>query len=266
MSQPPQVKSEFRGTEADCLQQAAQDAQRAAQNGYVPSAHKWSGEGPDRVLTVLYQFQGGVPAGGMAPGPAVAAAMSSGSGAGAGTYPVRVWIDDTGRINRVWGIPIIGWSLRWIVLIPHFIVLSLYGFLVWLALLFTWIPVLFLGRFPQWGYSFVGGYLRWYTRVAAYALLMAVPYPPFSTAPGHRVEVEFDRAQRINRLWGIPILGRAVRLILLIPSAFVLWVLSIVAFVIILFAWIPVLIFGRYPAAGYRYVGGYMRWTIRVVA
>ena len=180
------------------------------------------------------------------------------------TYPINVRFDRTQRINRFWGIPLLGWFVRWLVLIPHYIVLWIYGLLVVIAMLITWIPVLLLGKFPGWGYSLVGGYYRWMARVTAYMLLMVGPYPPFSTGPGYPVEVDFDRSTRLNRLWGIPLLGIAVRAILLIPHLIALWILSIIAWLISLFAWIPVLLFGRYPGIGYDLVGGYLRWSTRV--
>ena len=52
--------------------------------------------------------------------------------------------------------------------------------LVWAFILFfAWIPVLLYGRFPAIGYDLVGGYLRFSTRVSAWIIRMAGPYPPF---------------------------------------------------------------------------------------
>jgi Domain of unknown function (DUF4389) len=179
-------------------------------------------------------------------------------------YPIGVRFDRDQSIGRLWAVPIVGWFLRWLVLVPHFIVLFVYGFVVWLAMLVTWIPVLFTGRFPGWGYDLIGGFFRWYLRVTAYLFLMAGPYPPFSTGPGYPVEVDFDRTTRLNNLWGIPLLGIMVRAFAAIPHLIVLYVLGILVYFIVLVAWIPVLINGRYPQFGYDIVGGYFRWAIRV--
>ena len=62
MIQQPFVKSQFRGTEAECLHQAVVDAGRAAQNGYAPVSQTWAGSGNDRELTVVYEFRGPVSA------------------------------------------------------------------------------------------------------------------------------------------------------------------------------------------------------------
>jgi hypothetical protein len=44
------------------------------------------------------------------------------------------------------GIPFIGVLVRWIALIPHFLVLIVLGIVVGILVLFTWVPVLLNGR------------------------------------------------------------------------------------------------------------------------
>ncbi len=180
-------------------------------------------------------------------------------------YPINVRFDRSQRVSRFWGIPILGITIRYLLLIPHFIVLWAFGIVAGLAIMVSWIPVLFTGRYAGWAYDIVGGYLRWTTRVMAYALCMVGPYPPFSTGPGYPVEVDFDRASRVNQLWGFPFLGIAIRSIVLIPQMILLWVVSIAAGFILLFAWIPVLLNGRFPQIGYDLVGGYLRVSIRAM-
>ena len=133
-------------------------------------------------------------------------------------YPIDVRFDRDQHIGRFWAIPIIGWFFRWLVLIPHFILLGLFSIVVFIALLVVWIPVLLTGRFPGWGYSIIGGFYRWYIRVAAYLLLLAGPYPPFSATAPYPVEVDFDPDTRLNNLWGIPLVGIYVRSLLRHPA------------------------------------------------
>ena len=66
-----------------------------------------------------------------------------------------------------------------ILCIPHFIVLWLLAILIYILLLFAWLPVLINGRQADLIYNIVGGYLRWAIRVYAYVLLLSGPYPPF---------------------------------------------------------------------------------------
>ena len=182
-------------------------------------------------------------------------------------YPVNVSYDREAAINRLWGIPIIGQLVRWIVLLPHFLVLFLVAIVAALMLLVSWIPVLLLGRFPGWGYRWIGGLMGWSTRVQAYYYLLTPTYPPFSLAgEEHPVSVRFDEGVRINRLWGIPILGILVRGILLIPHFFVLMFLSILVSILIILMWVPVLFLGRQADLMYTLVGGFYRWGFRVAA
>ena len=182
-------------------------------------------------------------------------------------YPVNVSYDRAARINRLWGIPALGYIVRAILLIPHFILLWLIGILAALMTLVTWIPVLLLGRFPGWGYRWIGGLMGWATRVQAYLGLMTPTYPPFSlSGEGHPVSVRFDEGVRINRLWGIPVLGVLIRAILLIPHFIVIWLLAILVAFLWLFTWLPVLVLGRQADVVYTVIGGWTRWYFRVIA
>ncbi len=181
-------------------------------------------------------------------------------------YSMVTTFDETVTMSRLWGIPILGIAIRGLLLIPHYIVLAFYGVLVVLLQLVVWIPVLFGGRYPAWGYSLVGGYVRWLTRVQAYLILAASAYPPLSTGGRHDVTVEWDPAQAIPRWAGIPILGVLIRVLLLIPHFVILWLLGIVVGILGLVTWIPVLLNGRYAAWAYLIVGGYMRWQNRIAS
>jgi hypothetical protein len=126
---------------------------------------------------------------------------------------------------------------------------------------------LLLGRYPGWGYRWTGGMLAYWERVAAYGNLMTPTYPPFAlSSDTYPVSVRYDEGVRINRLWGIPILGYIVRSIILIPHYILLWLLGFVGAFLLLFMWVPVLILGRQSDLMYTMVGGFYRWTLRVTA
>lgn len=187
-----------------------------------------------------------------------ATTMPGGSG-----YPVRVTIDRDQEINRLWGIPLLGLLARWILLIPHFLIVWILGVLSGLSILVTWIPILINGRFPGWAMDLYETTYRWSARIAAYAMLMAGPYPPFSSDVPYPVDVTVDAPREINRLWGIPILGIWVRGLLVIPHVIVLFFLAIVVWFALWVTWIPVLLNGRFPQLGYDLVGGYLRLSTR---
>lgn len=83
------------------------------------------------------------------------------------------------------GSPSVGQALLRIILaIPHGIVLwflSIIAAVVWLA---TVITILMNGKYPDWGYNYLRGYLKWYARVLAYLASLVDEYPPFSFSDG----------------------------------------------------------------------------------
>jgi hypothetical protein len=70
--------------------------------------------------------------------------------------------------------------IRYLILVPHYIVLFFVGIVAWILIVFSWLPVLLLGRQARLVYTIVGGYLRWGFRVASYLMLLQDRYPPFS--------------------------------------------------------------------------------------
>jgi hypothetical protein len=95
--------------------------------------------------------------------------------------PVDVRFDIEGlTIDRRWGIPVIGLAARLIALIPHYIVLFALGLFTAIIWLFVWIPIFINARIPTLAARIFGSYLRYSARVASYAFLLPVPYPPFT--------------------------------------------------------------------------------------
>jgi hypothetical protein len=74
--------------------------------------------------------------------------------------------------------------VKWILAIPHFIVLSILGLAAFVVAIVAWFAILFTGRYPRGLFDFVEGVLRWQNRVVAYALLLVTDaYPPFRLTP-----------------------------------------------------------------------------------
>jgi hypothetical protein len=96
-----------------------------------------------------------------------------------GEHPINVTFDETEQQNRLWGIPFVGIWVRLIVLIPHYIVLALFGIVVAFMIIVSWAPVLVTGRQADVITQWVGGFYRWSIRVGAYSLLLTGRYPPF---------------------------------------------------------------------------------------
>ena len=71
--------------------------------------------------------------------------------------------------------------VKWLLAIPHYIVLFFLCIAAVVAVIVAWFAVLFTGRYPRAIFDFVEGVLRWGLRVEAYALLLVTDrYPPFS--------------------------------------------------------------------------------------
>lgn len=86
------------------------------------------------------------------------------------TYP-----DAATELNR-W-LPLV----KWLLAIPHYIILSVLGIAGALSVLFAWFAILFTKRYPRGLFDFVVGIMRWWLRVDAYAALLTTDkYPPFS--------------------------------------------------------------------------------------
>lgn len=71
--------------------------------------------------------------------------------------------------------------VKWLLAIPHYIVLIVLGVGVLAVTIIAWFSILFTGSYPRGLFDFVVGVMRWGTRVWAYAFLLVTDeYPPFS--------------------------------------------------------------------------------------
>jgi hypothetical protein len=70
---------------------------------------------------------------------------------------------------------------KWLLAIPHYIVLFFLGIAAIFAVIGAWFAILVTGQYPRVLFDFVVGVGRWWLRVAAYAFLLVTDrYPPFS--------------------------------------------------------------------------------------
>jgi len=73
--------------------------------------------------------------------------------------------------------------VKWLLAIPHFIVLFFLYVGVFFAAIAAWFAILFTGRLPRGLFDYMAGVLRWSNRVTAYAVVLTTDeYPPFRLA------------------------------------------------------------------------------------
>ena len=81
---------------------------------------------------------------------------------------------DAERLER--GLPLV----KWLLAIPHYIVLFFLYIGVFFAVIGAWFAILFTGRYPRGIFKFVEGTIRWHNRVVGYAFVLVTDdYPPF---------------------------------------------------------------------------------------
>jgi hypothetical protein len=86
--------------------------------------------------------------------------------------------DAGGDLNR-W-LPLV----KWLLAIPHYIVLFFLDIAALVVVIVTWFAILFTGRYPRGMFDFIEGVIRWHNRVVGYAFTLVTDrYPPFRLAP-----------------------------------------------------------------------------------
>jgi uncharacterized protein DUF4389 len=71
--------------------------------------------------------------------------------------------------------------VKWILAIPHYVVLVFLHIGAIIAIVIAWFAILVTGRYPKPLFDYVVGVSRWSLRVSAYAFLLVTDqYPPFS--------------------------------------------------------------------------------------
>ena len=74
--------------------------------------------------------------------------------------------------------------VKWLLAIPHFIVLAFLWIAAVISVVIAWFAILFTGRYPRGLFDFVLGVFRWTNRVVGYAVILVTDeYPPFRLSP-----------------------------------------------------------------------------------
>jgi hypothetical protein len=163
-------------------------------------------------------------------------------------HPIQLVVTDDLRRNRLTVF------FRWLIAIPHFIVLSLWSIVAEIAIVVAWFAALITGRVPTGLHNFIASWLRYATHVYAYAALLADPFPPFSGSEEYPVDLQIAPPLPQGR-W-----KTFFRIILAIPALIIAGVLRYLGFAVAVIGWFASLFLGRMPK-GLRDTGA---WTLRV--
>jgi hypothetical protein len=174
--------------------------------------------------------------------------------AGGADYPVRLEIDHQPEYTRF--MPLI----KWLLLIPHYIVLVLLAIGALFAIVISWFAVVFTRTYPRGLFDYVVGVHRWGYRVGAYLFLMTDRYPPFSLQddPAQPVRFKIDYPEQGVDRWR-PI----VQWLLAIPYVLVATILFYLAEILAFFAFFTILFTKKFPEGMFKIVLVAFRWQAR---
>ncbi len=175
------------------------------------------------------------------------------------------------------------WLVKWVLVIPHIIVL----FFLWIAVgvltVFAFFAILFTGRYPRPLFDFNLGVLRWSWRVAfyAYGALATDRYPPFSLDAEPDYPATLDIAYPARLSHGLVL----VKWLLALPQLVIVaifvgggsymasragqWLYSFdggLVGLLVIIAGVALLFTGRYPQGLFDFILGLDRWVLRVSA
>ena len=175
------------------------------------------------------------------------------------------------------------WLIKWLLAIPHYIVLGFLWVASVVATVVAGFTILFTGRYPRALFDFNVGVMRWTWRVSFYAFTLGTDrYPPFTLAPAdYPATLDVAYPERLSRgLWIVKGLLAIPHLVIVgifaggasswafgdaiadnwqvAASGGLIGVLVTIAGVILLFT-------GRYPSGLFDFAMGMNRWVYRVM-
>lgn len=136
------------------------------------------------------------------------------------------------------------------------------GAVAFVMAVISWFAIIFTGKHPAGLRDFQYMYLRWRSRAIAYTALLRDEYPPFGEG-AYPVQLGLADAPADSARDRLSV---ALRLIYVIPHAFVLFFVGIAWVVSAFIAWLVIIFTGAYPEGLYKFGVGYLRWSLRVEA
>ncbi len=133
---------------------------------------------------------------------------------------------------------------RFLIAIPHGIVLALWGIVVYFTLVISWFALLITGRYPKALYDFHAGFARFAARYLAYSVVAVSRFPPFDGGEHPEYPVELQIGPPKESYSRLLVLFRFVPLIVVY---FILVFVGIFLYVVSFVSWFVILVLGRLP-------------------
>jgi hypothetical protein len=183
------------------------------------------------------------------------------------SYPVSIRGELTAPPSRGW------WLLKWLLALPHYIILAFLWIAFVVVCIIAFFAVLFTAKYPKGLFNFNLGVLRWTWRVGfySYSALATDKYPPFSLDPDDSYPADLSIAYPEKLSRGLVLVKWWL---LAIPHYIVLAFIQGGAgesrggltLILAIFAAIALLFTGKYPEDIFKLVIGMNRWSYRVAA
>jgi hypothetical protein len=176
------------------------------------------------------------------------------------------------------------WLVKWLLLIPHFIVLLVLGIGFVGVTIVAFLGILVTGRYPKKLFEFNVGVLRWSWRVGyyGYSALGTDNYPPFTLrdVPDYPARLRVPYPESLSRRlvlvkWWLLAIPHYLVVAVFAGGAWGLWTDQVVPVplwtsggligLLACFAGVVLLFAGRYPRSIYDFILGMNRWVFRVV-
>ena len=165
------------------------------------------------------------------------------------------------------------WLVKWILLIPHFVVLLF----LWIAVVVVWLivlfAILFTKRYPRRLFDFVLGVMRWSWRVLFYGYhaLGTDRYPPFTLdrVDDYPARLDVDYPGELSRglvlvKWWLLAIPHYIIVGIFFGGAGI-WNAGLVG-ILVFVAAVVLLFTNRYPPSIFDFAMGLNRWGLRVAA
>jgi hypothetical protein len=164
------------------------------------------------------------------------------------------------------------WLFKWLLAIPHYIVLAFLFMAFCVVWVIAWFAILFTGKYPKGLFDFNSGVLRWAWRVGfySYQALGTDKYPPFGLDPdpNYPADLEIPYPEKLPR-WIIFACVLAIPHLIIVAifqggygqrsGGGLVTILTIIDAIVLLFT-------GKYPDSLFKFIIGLDRWSYRVFA